>query len=76
MKEKLRSAAPPHEHDDLYEEAVDLANEIGAISTLILQRKLRILYGRAARLLGELEDHGVIEKRSDSHHMRKVLGSS
>lgn len=46
--------------DDLYEEARKAVIEAGKASTSYLQRKLRIGYSRAARLLDLLEEAGVI----------------
>lgn len=46
--------------DELYEEARKVVLEAGRASTSYLQRKLRIGYARAARLMDLLEEHGVI----------------
>jgi DNA segregation ATPase FtsK/SpoIIIE, S-DNA-T family len=46
--------------DPLYEEAKELVIEVGRASASFLQRKLRIGYARAARILDRLEDRGVI----------------
>ncbi|MEK7567836.1 MAG: DNA translocase FtsK 4TM domain-containing protein [Patescibacteria group bacterium] len=46
--------------DDLYEEARDTIIKAGKASTSYLQRKLRIGYARAARLMDLLEEKGVI----------------
>jgi len=46
--------------DDMYEEAKAAVIEAGKASTSFLQRKLRIGYSRAARLLDLLEEGGVI----------------
>lgn len=46
--------------DDLYNDAVQMVNEAGKASASLLQRRLRIGYARAARLLDILEDNGVI----------------
>ncbi len=46
--------------DDLYEEARDTIMKAGKASTSYLQRKLRIGYARAARLMDLLEEKGVI----------------
>jgi len=48
------------EDDDLYDEARDIVQEAGKASTSYLQRKLRIGYSRAARLIDILEERGVI----------------
>ncbi len=52
-------ASPP---DPLFEEARRLAQEYKHISTSFLQRRLRIGYPRAARLMEELQQAGLIEQ--------------
>ena len=46
--------------DDLYEEARETVIQAGKASTSYLQRKLRVGYARAARLIDLLEEKGVI----------------
>ncbi|MBI2673986.1 MAG: DNA translocase FtsK 4TM domain-containing protein [Candidatus Zambryskibacteria bacterium] len=46
--------------DELYEEARETVVQAGKASTSFLQRKLRIGYARAARLVDMLEERGVI----------------
>jgi S-DNA-T family DNA segregation ATPase FtsK/SpoIIIE len=46
--------------DELYEEAVRVVCEMGKASTSTLQRRLRIGYGRAARLLDIMQQEGLI----------------
>ncbi|MEK7669354.1 MAG: DNA translocase FtsK [Patescibacteria group bacterium] len=48
------------EEDDLYEEAREVVIQAGKASTSYLQRKLRVGYARAARLMDILEENGVI----------------
>lgn len=48
------------EEDDLYEEAKELVLKAGKASTSYLQRRLRIGYARAARLIDMLEERGVV----------------
>lgn len=50
----------PFLDDELYEEAKDLTIEQQKISTGLLQRKLRIGYARAAHLVDQLEENGII----------------
>ncbi len=58
--------------DDLYEEAKQTVIEAGKASTSYIQRKLRVGYARAARLMDILEDRGVIGP-SDGAKPREVL---
>jgi len=53
-----RLASPP---DPLLEEAKHLAQEYKHVSTSFLQRRLRIGYPRAARLMEALEQTGLVE---------------
>jgi len=46
--------------DDMFERAKELAYEHNRISTSLLQRRLRIGYPRAARLMDMLEDEGIV----------------
>lgn len=46
--------------DDLYNEAIDVVTNAGKASASLLQRRLRVGYARAARLLDLLEEAGVI----------------
>ncbi|MFZ2205721.1 MAG: DNA translocase FtsK 4TM domain-containing protein [Minisyncoccia bacterium] len=48
------------DEDEMYEEARACVIEAGKASTSYLQRKLRLGYARAARLMDMLEDRGVI----------------
>ena len=46
--------------DDLYEEAVRLVVEMQSASVSMLQRRFRIGYNRAARLIDAMEERGVV----------------
>lgn len=58
--------------DDLYTQAKEAVEEAGRASTSYLQRKLRIGYSRAARLMDILEDKGVIGP-ADGSRPREIL---
>ena len=62
----------PSEDDDLYDEAVSIAYEMQKASTSTLQRRLRIGYGRAARLIDMMEQAGLVGP-SDGPKPREVL---
>ena len=48
------------DEDELYEDAKEAVIEAGKASTSYIQRKLRVGYSRAARLMDMLEEKGVI----------------
>lgn len=61
--------------DVLYKDAVTLAVDSGKISTSLLQRRLRIGYGRASRIVDIMEDQGIVGE-SQGSKPRDVLISS
>ena len=58
--------------DDLYQDAVRVCLEMGRASTSTLQRRLRIGYGRAARLIDLMEKDGIVGP-ADGSKPREVL---
>ncbi|MBD1224222.1 FtsK/SpoIIIE family DNA translocase [Virgibacillus halodenitrificans] len=46
--------------DELYEEAVQLVTEMQSASVSMLQRRFRVGYTRAARLIDAMEDRGIV----------------
>ena len=58
--------------DTLYDQAVDLSSQSKTLSTSLLQRRLRIGYPRAARLMDELEENGIVGP-GEAGKPRKVL---
>lgn len=61
--------------DDMFRDAVHVVIENRKASTSLLQRRLRIGYGRAARLMEEMEEQGIIGQ-ADGSRPREVLVSS
>ena len=61
--------------DELLESAMDVANRYKKLSTSLLQRRLRIGYPRAARLMDQLEEEGVVGP-SDGSKSRDVIMSN
>src|SRR5882724_10294967 len=60
------------ENDPLYNDAVSLVVEFGKASTSLLQRRLRIGYGRAAHLIDLMERDGIVGA-ADGPKPREVL---
>ncbi len=61
--------------DDMYKDAVRVVVESGKASTSLLQRRLRVGYARAARIIEEMEEQGIIGP-ADGSRPREVLVSS
>ncbi|MGD0284083.1 MAG: DNA translocase FtsK 4TM domain-containing protein [Candidatus Saccharimonadales bacterium] len=61
--------------DDLWRDAVHVVLEARKASTSLLQRRLRIGYGRAARLIETMEEQGIVSP-ADGSRPREVLVSS
>ena len=60
------------DRDELLDEAIEIVVESGQASASYLQRRLRIGFNRAARIIEELEECGVISRR-DGSKPRQVL---
>jgi S-DNA-T family DNA segregation ATPase FtsK/SpoIIIE len=60
------------DNDDLFEDAVRLVLEFGKASTSLLQRRLRIGYGRAAHLIDMMERDGIVGP-ADGSKPREIL---
>ena len=60
------------EDDPVYQDAVKLVVEFGKASTSLLQRRLRIGYGRAAHLIDLMEQDGIVGA-ADGPKPREVL---
>jgi S-DNA-T family DNA segregation ATPase FtsK/SpoIIIE len=58
--------------DDMWKDAVQVVIEGGKASTSLLQRRLRIGYGRAARLIETMEEQGIVGP-ADGSRPREVL---
>ncbi|MBF7095713.1 DNA translocase FtsK 4TM domain-containing protein [Alkalibacter sp. M17DMB] len=58
--------------DDMLPKAIEIAVENGTVSTSQLQRKLRLGYSRAGRIIDEMEERGIISG-PDGSKPRKVL---
>ena len=69
----LVPGGPPPNVDPIVTKALDLAREHEHISTSLLQRRLRIGYPRAARVMDELEDRGVVGAPEGGGGSRPVL---
>ena len=60
------------ENDEFFQDAVRLVLEFGKASTSLLQRRLRIGYGRAAHLIDLMERDGIVGP-ADGPKPRQIL---
>ncbi|MFZ2447327.1 MAG: DNA translocase FtsK 4TM domain-containing protein [Syntrophobacteraceae bacterium] len=67
------SDVPDEELDDKYDEAVQIVLETRQASISMLQRRLRVGYNRAARMIEVMEQQGIVTP-SDGVRPREVLG--
>jgi S-DNA-T family DNA segregation ATPase FtsK/SpoIIIE len=65
----------PDELDTLYDEAISFVTENGRVSISSVQRKFRIGYNRAARIVEQMEVQGVVS-RPGNNGAREVLAPS
>jgi len=72
-EEMLIRQAALEDRDEILEQAIDLVRRRGEASASMLQRALRIGYPRAARLMDELEELGVIGRPQSGGRTREVL---
>jgi S-DNA-T family DNA segregation ATPase FtsK/SpoIIIE len=66
------SNADPDENDPMFDDAVRLVFEFGKASTSLLQRRLRVGYGRAAHLIDLMERDGLVGP-ADGSRPRELL---
>lgn len=64
------------EHDELFEQALRICVEMKRASTSVLQRRLRIGYGRAAAILDAMEREGFVGQADGASKPRPVLGKA
>jgi len=69
---KSRDVVTEDSEDELYDEAVEIVMRAKQASTSLLQRRLKVGYGRAARLLDDMEVRGIVGP-ADGNKPRKIL---
>ena len=72
VKKEKEGASGDDEYDEKYDEAVRFVAETGQASISLVQRRFRIGYNRAARIVEKMEEEGVVGP-SDGVKAREVL---
>ncbi len=70
------ASAVAEKRDELWDEAVRLIKEHETASTSFLQRKLRIGYSRAARLVDQLEEEGLVSPAKGNQPREVLVGAA
>lgn len=73
--DEVTTTNPAESQDELYQEVVEMVTEMESASISMIQRRFRVGYNRAARLIDELEANGIVGP-SEGSKPRKVLVSS
>lgn len=72
VKKERESKTDDDEYDEKYDEAVAFVAETGQASISLIQRRFRIGYNRAARIIEKMEQEGIVGP-SDGVKPREVL---
>jgi S-DNA-T family DNA segregation ATPase FtsK/SpoIIIE len=70
---QIEKAVADSQQDELVQKAIEIVREQGRASVSLLQRRLRVGYARAARLIDELEEQGIIGPDEGGGRARPVL---
>lgn len=73
VQEETGAPSEDEEDDELYQEAIRIVVETGKASTSLLQRRLRIGFNRAARLIERMERDGIVGPYEGSKPRRVIL---
>ncbi|MDD5078759.1 MAG: DNA translocase FtsK [Candidatus Omnitrophica bacterium] len=73
LKDPSRSGSVSTEKDDLYDEAVRVVIESNQASVSILQRRMRLGYTRAARMIDMMEEDGIVGPYEGSKPRRLLV---
>ena len=74
MGEALPDVEDDEDRDEMLDKAIELAHSQKKLSTSLLQRRLRIGYPRAARLMDQLEEEGLIGPSDGSKSRDVIIG--
>ncbi|QYK51072.1 MAG: DNA translocase FtsK [Anaerolineales bacterium] len=71
--EEIEEIQNQDEQDNIFDQAVDLVRRRGRASISMLQRRMRIGYTRAARIIEQMEARGIIGPQKPGAQHREVL---
>lgn len=72
VEEEVSEEGDPAEYDEKYDQAVAVVTETGQASISMVQRRLRVGYNRAARMIEMMEREGIVGP-ADGSRPREVL---
>ncbi len=72
-KEETAEDGSDEEFDEKYDEAVAIVTETGMASISMVQRRMRIGYNRAARMIEKMEQEGIVGPSDGTSKGREVL---
>jgi S-DNA-T family DNA segregation ATPase FtsK/SpoIIIE len=72
VEEEPGEEEDPAEYDEKYDQAVAVVTETGQASISMVQRRLRVGYNRAARMIEMMEHEGIVGP-ADGSRPREVL---
>ncbi|UOQ86327.1 DNA translocase FtsK [Gracilibacillus salinarum] len=75
QEQLIQRSTESEETDELYTEAIQFVMDYNGASASLLQRRFKIGYNRAARLIDMMEDNGIISGQNGSKQ-REILVSS
>ena len=73
VREETETETPLEDDDPFYDEALEFVTNKGSASISLIQRRFRIGYNRAARIIEQMETEGIIGPADAAGKPRKVL---
>ncbi|MCA0972767.1 DNA translocase FtsK [Halobacillus litoralis] len=74
QEELMKQISSEEETDELFEEAVRFVVEHNGASASLIQRRFKVGYNRAARLIDQMEDFGIISEQKGSKPRDILMG--
>jgi S-DNA-T family DNA segregation ATPase FtsK/SpoIIIE len=74
IQAEVETVEVSEDRDELYQKALDIADSMGEVSISSLQRRLKVGYNRAARLMELMEEDGLVGPPKSAGKPRDFLG--